>query len=146
MSFSHANEIWDDYPELVPGVLLVDGITSDAKVDEAIARYNAIAENRLSATSEGEAAGSAGLAADFFQNGAEAYAISLRLRKRFCGGSKKKSRCHGCIRWLISATRFRWLSARRLRFSIFQKSPALCKSVTPMGTKAIWLSGRDRKA
>ena len=54
MQFSHSTEIWRDFPALVPGVLAVDGITPHASVDEAIARFNAIATARVATTSEGE--------------------------------------------------------------------------------------------
>jgi DNA/RNA-binding domain of Phe-tRNA-synthetase-like protein len=54
MYFRHSSEIWGDYPELVPGVILVEGITKDVTVDARIAKYTAIAESRLAAHSEGE--------------------------------------------------------------------------------------------
>jgi DNA/RNA-binding domain of Phe-tRNA-synthetase-like protein len=54
MYFRHAQQIWQDYPELVPGVLQVEGITRNAKVGPRIAHYNAIAESRLAASSESE--------------------------------------------------------------------------------------------
>jgi DNA/RNA-binding domain of Phe-tRNA-synthetase-like protein len=52
MYFCHANEIWQDYPELVPGVLFVSGITTDASVGTRLARFQAIAESRLAANTE----------------------------------------------------------------------------------------------
>lgn len=54
MFFRHSNDIWKDFPELVPGVLRVEGITRDASVDDRIGRFNAIAEARLAVCSEGE--------------------------------------------------------------------------------------------
>lgn len=54
MRFSHANEIWTDYPELVPGVMWVEGITGDASVHAPIAKFNRIAESRLATHTEGE--------------------------------------------------------------------------------------------
>jgi DNA/RNA-binding domain of Phe-tRNA-synthetase-like protein len=54
MQFSHSSEIRTDFPELVAGVLFADGITSTASVASRIARFNAIAEARLAASSEGE--------------------------------------------------------------------------------------------
>jgi DNA/RNA-binding domain of Phe-tRNA-synthetase-like protein len=54
MHFSHSPEIWRDYPELVPGVLFVEGIAKDASVDAQVTRFNAIAESRLATSSEGE--------------------------------------------------------------------------------------------
>jgi DNA/RNA-binding domain of Phe-tRNA-synthetase-like protein len=54
MYFQHSSEIWRGFPELVPGVLVVDGITSDASVDHRVARLSAIAEARLAGSSEGE--------------------------------------------------------------------------------------------
>jgi DNA/RNA-binding domain of Phe-tRNA-synthetase-like protein len=54
MYFRHSNDIWRDYPELVPGVLLAEGITRDASVGSRVAPFNAIAEARLANTSEGE--------------------------------------------------------------------------------------------
>ena len=56
MHFSHSSEIWSDYPELVPAVLLAEGITADASVTPWVARFNAIAESRLAGRSEGELA------------------------------------------------------------------------------------------
>lgn len=54
MYFCHTSEIWRDYPELVPGVLLIEGITKNADVGPQIARYHEIAESRLASGSEGE--------------------------------------------------------------------------------------------
>jgi DNA/RNA-binding domain of Phe-tRNA-synthetase-like protein len=54
MYFCHSSEIWRDYPELVPGVLLADGITKDAAVGSQTAKFNAIAASRLATNSEGE--------------------------------------------------------------------------------------------
>jgi DNA/RNA-binding domain of Phe-tRNA-synthetase-like protein len=52
--FQHSPEIWRDFPELVPGVLHAEGITPRGTVDERLAPYHAVAEARLTATSEGE--------------------------------------------------------------------------------------------
>jgi len=54
MYFQHSSEIWEDYPELVPGVLFAEGITKDVAVGSQVARCNAIAESRLAHSSEGE--------------------------------------------------------------------------------------------
>jgi DNA/RNA-binding domain of Phe-tRNA-synthetase-like protein len=54
MYFCHSSEIWRDYPQLVPGVLLAERITRDASVAPQIAKFYAIAESRLATTSEGE--------------------------------------------------------------------------------------------
>lgn len=54
MYFRHSNDIWTDFPELVPGVLRVEGITNDAFVGDRIGRFNAIAEARLATNPEGE--------------------------------------------------------------------------------------------
>jgi DNA/RNA-binding domain of Phe-tRNA-synthetase-like protein len=54
MHFGHAAEIWRDFPELVSGVLVAEGITSDASVGSRVARFTAEAERRLAASSEGE--------------------------------------------------------------------------------------------
>jgi DNA/RNA-binding domain of Phe-tRNA-synthetase-like protein len=47
-------EIWKDYPELVAGVLAVEGITKDAAVGTQAAKFEAIARSRLATSSEGE--------------------------------------------------------------------------------------------
>jgi DNA/RNA-binding domain of Phe-tRNA-synthetase-like protein len=52
--FEHSNEIWRDFPELVPGALFAEGITKDLSVDSRVARFVAIAEARLATTSESE--------------------------------------------------------------------------------------------
>jgi DNA/RNA-binding domain of Phe-tRNA-synthetase-like protein len=54
MYFGHALEIWRDYPALVPGVLVVDGITKNATVGPRVAKFNARAESRLATSTEGE--------------------------------------------------------------------------------------------
>lgn len=54
MLFSHSTEIWDDFPELVAGVLFAEGLGGNASTNMAIERFNAIAETRLAAGSEGE--------------------------------------------------------------------------------------------
>jgi DNA/RNA-binding domain of Phe-tRNA-synthetase-like protein len=54
MYFCHSSEIWRDYPELVPGVLLVEGITKNTSAAYQTAKYNRIAESRLARNSEGE--------------------------------------------------------------------------------------------
>jgi DNA/RNA-binding domain of Phe-tRNA-synthetase-like protein len=54
MYFQHADAIWRDFPELVPGVLFADGITGEADVDSQIAAFNAIAASRLTNMSESE--------------------------------------------------------------------------------------------
>lgn len=54
MYFQHSEQIWRDYPELVPGVLIADGISARADVDDAITRYYAIARSRLDGRAEGE--------------------------------------------------------------------------------------------
>ena len=54
MYFCHSNEIWRDYPELVPGALFVDGITKDVSVGARVARFQAIAHSRLAMSPEAE--------------------------------------------------------------------------------------------
>jgi DNA/RNA-binding domain of Phe-tRNA-synthetase-like protein len=54
MYFCHTDEIWRDYPELVPGVLLIEGITKNADVSSHVPKYYEIAESRLASNSEGE--------------------------------------------------------------------------------------------
>ncbi len=54
MYVQHSREIWRDYPELVPGVLFAEGITTDVSVVSRVATFNAIAASRLARTSEGE--------------------------------------------------------------------------------------------
>jgi DNA/RNA-binding domain of Phe-tRNA-synthetase-like protein len=54
MHFCHAAEIWKDYPELTPGVLVADGINPDGSVESMVASYSATAEARLASQPEGE--------------------------------------------------------------------------------------------
>ncbi|MGO4838741.1 B3/4 domain-containing protein, partial [Rhizobiaceae sp. 2RAB30] len=54
MFFHHADDIWGDFPELVPGALRVDGVTRDGAVDAAIDRFSGMAGDRLVSQSEGE--------------------------------------------------------------------------------------------
>lgn len=54
MYFCHSSDIWRDYPELVPGVLLAEPITRDASVSPQIDKFYAVAESRLATRSEGD--------------------------------------------------------------------------------------------
>lgn len=54
MYFRHALEIWEDYPGLVPGVLLAEGIAHGRNVETRVARFQAAAHSRLKAASEGD--------------------------------------------------------------------------------------------
>jgi DNA/RNA-binding domain of Phe-tRNA-synthetase-like protein len=52
--FRHSDEIWRDFPELVPGVLVANGITNDASAGDRSAEFTAIARARLATRPEGE--------------------------------------------------------------------------------------------
>lgn len=54
MYFQHSHEIWSDFPQLVPGALFAEGITSDVSVDGQVAKFTAMAASRLAGVSEGE--------------------------------------------------------------------------------------------
>jgi DNA/RNA-binding domain of Phe-tRNA-synthetase-like protein len=54
MHFQESSAIWADFPELVAGVLFAEGITSDVSVDRQVATFNAVAQERLATSSEGE--------------------------------------------------------------------------------------------
>jgi DNA/RNA-binding domain of Phe-tRNA-synthetase-like protein len=54
MNFRHAAEIRQDFPSLIAGALLVEGIRPEADPNERIAHYDAIARTRLSHGNEGE--------------------------------------------------------------------------------------------
>jgi DNA/RNA-binding domain of Phe-tRNA-synthetase-like protein len=52
--FQHSGEIWRDFPELVPGIMFVEGITPDVSVAARTARFTAAARSRLAEGAEGE--------------------------------------------------------------------------------------------
>ncbi|GAA2365266.1 B3/B4 domain-containing protein [Dactylosporangium salmoneum] len=52
MRFRHRDEIWRDFPDLVPGVLYTEAITPTADVAAAVARHTATALDRLARTGE----------------------------------------------------------------------------------------------
>jgi DNA/RNA-binding domain of Phe-tRNA-synthetase-like protein len=54
MYFRHSSAIWTDFPELVAGVLAVDGVTRGVSVETQIGDFTALADSRLAARSEGE--------------------------------------------------------------------------------------------
>jgi len=54
MIFQHSQEIWRDFPELVPGVIAADGIASDTTVDEQVETYSRLASGRLAHATESE--------------------------------------------------------------------------------------------
>jgi DNA/RNA-binding domain of Phe-tRNA-synthetase-like protein len=51
MYFQHSGDIWRDFPQLVPGVLYVQGVTGDAVTGPAAERFAAVAASRLAAVS-----------------------------------------------------------------------------------------------
>jgi DNA/RNA-binding domain of Phe-tRNA-synthetase-like protein len=54
MNFSHADDIWRDFPELSACGLFVHGITSAAGVTDRVAAFSAAAQARLGSGSESE--------------------------------------------------------------------------------------------
>jgi DNA/RNA-binding domain of Phe-tRNA-synthetase-like protein len=54
MYFRHSDRIWNDYPQLVAGVLAVESISPDAGAHDRIAKFEAIAASRLAQSPEGE--------------------------------------------------------------------------------------------
>jgi DNA/RNA-binding domain of Phe-tRNA-synthetase-like protein len=52
--FEHASDIWEDFPELVAGVLFADGITAHSDVEPVVAGFTTIAASRLASSTEGE--------------------------------------------------------------------------------------------
>jgi DNA/RNA-binding domain of Phe-tRNA-synthetase-like protein len=54
MRFRHSDDIWQDFPELAPGVLRTDGITGEASVQAQIEAFEATARARLATGSESE--------------------------------------------------------------------------------------------
>ena len=54
MHFCHSSDIWNDYPELVAGAIGADHITAGASVLPRLAKFIALAEDRLASHSEGE--------------------------------------------------------------------------------------------
>ena len=56
MLFQHSGEIWQDFPELVPGLLFAEGITPDASVSAPVARFTDQARSWFAQGPEGELA------------------------------------------------------------------------------------------
>lgn len=54
MRFQHHDEIWRDFPGLVPGVILAEGISPAADVSTAAARFTEVARSRLAQMPESE--------------------------------------------------------------------------------------------
>src|SRR5689334_9957148 len=54
MHFRHSDDIWQDFPELVPGVLWTGGISADARVAPQLDAFQATARARLAAGPESE--------------------------------------------------------------------------------------------
>ncbi|MER7004177.1 phenylalanine--tRNA ligase beta subunit-related protein [Dactylosporangium sp. NPDC000555] len=52
MRFRHRAEIWRDFPDLVPGVLYLEGVTPDADVSRGVAAHTAAALERLAGGGE----------------------------------------------------------------------------------------------
>ncbi len=56
MYFCHTPEIWEDFPQLVPGVLVVEGIRPEADVEDRVIYWFDQARERLSQGPESEMA------------------------------------------------------------------------------------------
>jgi len=54
MYFQHSEEIWQQFPELVAGVMFAEGIHRDVDVEQRLAPYNTRATERLEGSTEGE--------------------------------------------------------------------------------------------
>jgi DNA/RNA-binding domain of Phe-tRNA-synthetase-like protein len=54
MRFSHASELWRDYPELVPAVLAAEGVSADVTVASRLGEFTALADERLASRPESE--------------------------------------------------------------------------------------------
>jgi DNA/RNA-binding domain of Phe-tRNA-synthetase-like protein len=54
MYFRHVPEIWQDFPELVPGVLFATGIDEGVDVEARVIAFTRIAEERLASATESE--------------------------------------------------------------------------------------------
>lgn len=52
--FGHSPQIWADFPELVAGVVLVDGVTADADPGDSTAPLKQLATARLAVSPEGK--------------------------------------------------------------------------------------------
>lgn len=54
MHFRHSTEIWNDYPDLVPGVLAADEISAGVVIQPQVTKFVAAAASRLEAQPEAE--------------------------------------------------------------------------------------------
>ncbi|MFC4014823.1 B3/4 domain-containing protein [Nonomuraea purpurea] len=54
MRFQHSDDMWRDFPELVPGVIFAKGVSADVSVSGQVARFAEIAAKRLATATEGE--------------------------------------------------------------------------------------------
>lgn len=54
MYFEHSAEIWRDFPELVPAVMVAEGITPDVDVEHRVAKFHDLAGARLAERTESE--------------------------------------------------------------------------------------------
>lgn len=54
MHLRHSDELWTEFPRLVPGVLYAEGIGPEPSVDRPVATYSAIARDRLAGGTESE--------------------------------------------------------------------------------------------
>ncbi|MGC4108232.1 MAG: phenylalanine--tRNA ligase beta subunit-related protein [Thermomicrobiales bacterium] len=54
MAFQHDDAIWQEFPELVAGTAVIRGVDEAADVQEAVARYTAIAASRLEGRTESD--------------------------------------------------------------------------------------------
>jgi DNA/RNA-binding domain of Phe-tRNA-synthetase-like protein len=52
--FRHASEIWNDFPDLVPGVLAAEGLRRGAEIRDRVDGFTTIAESRLAEKTEAE--------------------------------------------------------------------------------------------
>lgn len=103
MHFQHPPAIWNDNPELAAGALLATGIAATAPVDERTARFLAIAENRLAASTESDLPEIQAWRRTF-RGWARNPPSTGAPPSRCCAGPAKSGRYRGSIRRSTSAT------------------------------------------
>jgi hypothetical protein len=134
MRFQHSGEIWRDFPELVPGVLLAEGINPDVSAGSFVAKFTALARSRLAEAPESEFPEIQAWRRTFARMGLKptqyrcaAESLLRRLRKE--GLSR------ACTPSSTCATLSRWPSRSRSPSSTSPRSPGISRYGTRPATR-----------
>lgn len=131
MHLRHSEQIWREFPDLVPGVLLIEGVTAGDDVHAAVEEHLAVARSPAHRNTEAQLP-----EVQAWRRAFAAMALKPAARpSRCCGACARTAPCPASTHWSICATPSRSPTPSRSRRSTWTGSPATCRSATPPATR-----------